>query len=556
MAKPIMIQGTMSNAGKSILAAGLCRIFAQDGYRTAPFKSQNMALNSYITPEGLEMGRAQVVQAEAAGIPPSADMNPILLKPTTDVGSQVIVHGISRGNMKARDYFAYKKELVPEILASYGRLEKDYDIIVIEGAGSPAEINLKEDDIVNMGMARMADAPVLLAGDIDRGGVFAQLYGTVELLTQEERGRVKGLIINKFRGDRTILEPGIAMLEKLCGIPVVGVVPYMDVDIDDEDSLSSRLETGCGAVPAAVDLAVIRFPRISNFTDFNVFAGIQGVSLRYVTRAADLGRPDMVILPGTKNTIHDLLWMRQNGLEAAILKLADRQVPIWGICGGYQMMGEELADPKGVESDRPGQVKGMGLLPLKTEFEEEKVRTRVEGAFGRLDGCLEELSGACIEGYEIHMGHTYIDRAEGAADTARLVPWRMEPEICRPMDYVMETQKTDRGGAPDASGRCGGQREDPEDRSASRRARTEGWNRGNIYGTYIHGIFDAPGIAGTVAKALVGKKGIDLQAADMDYRRYKEQQYHKLAEGLRKSLDMEAIYSIMGISRDKKEQKA
>ena len=366
MAKAIMIQGTMSNAGKSLLAAGLCRIFCQDGYRVAPFKSQNMALNSFITREGLEMGRAQVVQAQAAKVSPSVDMNPILLKPSSDTGSQVIVSGVPVATMAARDYFRYKKSLVPSIMEAYGRLDRKYDIIVIEGAGSPAEINLKSDDIVNMGMARMAKAPVLLAGDIDRGGVFAQLYGTVMLLEPEERKMVKGLIINKFRGDKSILDPGVEMIEDLCRIPVVGVTPYMDVDIEDEDSLSSRLETGKGKAPAAVDLAVIRFPRISNFTDFNVFSGIPGVSLRYVTRACDLGTPDMVILPGTKNTIHDLLWMRQNGLEAAILKLADRQVPVWGICGGYQMMGEVLVDEKGVESDLPSRTSGMGLLPLKT----------------------------------------------------------------------------------------------------------------------------------------------------------------------------------------------
>lgn len=298
--KPIMIQGTMSNAGKSILAAGLCRIFHQDGYRTAPFKSQNMALNSYITPEGLEMGRAQAIQAEAAGIVPHADMNPILLKPTTDVGSQVIVHGISRGNMKARDYFAYKKSLVPDIMASYRRLEEQYDVIVIEGAGSPAEINLKSYDIVNMGMADMADAPVLLVGDIDRGGVFAQLCGTVSLLTEEERKRVKGLIINKFRGDRSILEPGISMLEALCHIPVVGVIPYMDVDIEDEDSLSSRLETGKSKAPAAVDLAVIRFPRISNFTDFNVFSGIPGCLCAMSQRPVTLAAPTWLSFPAPR----------------------------------------------------------------------------------------------------------------------------------------------------------------------------------------------------------------------------------------------------------------
>ena len=325
MAKCIMIQGTMSNAGKSLLAAGLCRIFAQDGYRVAPFKSQNMALNSYITADGLEMGRAQAVQAEAAGTEPRADMNPILLKPTTDIGSQVIVNGISRGNMRAKDYFAYKKELIPEILAAYNRLCGDYDIIVIEGAGSPAEINLKKDDIVNMGLAAMVDAPVLLAGDIDRGGVFAQLYGTVALLEESERKRICGLIVNKFRGDSSILEPGIRQLEELCGILVAGVVPYMDVDIEDEDSLSEKLgqrEKGL------VDLAVIRFPKISNFTDLDVFVRIPGVTVRYVTKVSELGTPDLVILPGTKNTISDLLWMRQNGLEGAILKLAGRNVPV------------------------------------------------------------------------------------------------------------------------------------------------------------------------------------------------------------------------------------
>ena len=519
MAKAIMIQGTMSNAGKSLLAAGLCRIFCQDGYRVAPFKSQNMALNSFITREGLEMGRAQVVQAQAAKVSPSVDMNPILLKPSSDTGSQVIVSGVPVATMAAMDYFRYKKSLVPSIMEAYGRLDRKYDIIVIEGAGSPAEINLKSDDIVNMGMARMAKAPVLLAGDIDRGGVFAQLYGTVMLLEPEERKMVKGLIINKFRGDKSILDPGVEMIEDLCRIPVVGVTPYMDVDIEDEDSLSSRLETGKGKAPAAVDLAVIRFPRISNFTDFNVFSGIPGVSLRYVTRACDLGTPDMVILPGTKNTIHDLLWMRQNGLEAAILKLADRQVPVWGICGGYQMMGEVLVDEKGVESDLPSRTSGMGLLPLKTEFEKEKIRTQVEGAFGQLDGCLGGLSGKSIEGYEIHMGRTYIDREEGAADTARIVSWRREPEICRPMDYVMEMGK---------------------DRLLSRKARMDGWNRGNIYGTYVHGIFDSPQIARTVAEALAAAKGLCLeQAADMDYRTYRQQQYDKLAQGLREHLDME-----------------
>ena len=347
MAKVIMVQGTMSNAGKSVMAAGLCRIFHQDGYRVAPFKSQNMALNSFITKEGLEMGRAQVMQAEAAGVEPEVAMNPILLKPTNDIGSQVIVNGEVLGTMNARDYFKMKQSLIPDILKAYHHLEEKYDIIVIEGAGSPAEINLKQDDIVNMGMAKLVDAPVLLVGDIDRGGVFAQLYGTVELLEPEEKARIRGLIINKFRGDKTILDPGVEMLEKLTGIPVVGVAPYLKVSLEDEDSLSERLD-GDQQV-GQIDIAVIRVPRISNFTDFNVFEGIEGVTVRYVKEARELGHPDLIILPGTKNTMRDLLWMRQNGLEAQILKAQKAGTAIFGVCGGYQMLGMEISDPDGVE---------------------------------------------------------------------------------------------------------------------------------------------------------------------------------------------------------------
>lgn len=320
MAKVIMVQGTMSNVGKSLLTAGLCRIFKQDGYRVAPFKSQNMALNSYITEEGLEMGRAQVMQAEAAGVAPSVAMNPILLKPTNDVGSQVIVNGEVIGNMKAREYFAYKKKLIPDIMKAFEKLSDEYDIIVIEGAGSPAEINLKADDIVNMGMAKLADAPVLLVGDIDRGGVFAQLIGTVMLLEEEERARIKGLIINKFRGDKTILDPGIGMLEERTGIPVVGVAPYLHIQVEDEDSLTERFSGSQEA--GLIDIAVIRLPRIANFTDFNPFENMEGVSLRYVGNVSDLKNPDMIILPGTKSTMEDLRWLRQSGLEAAVLKAA------------------------------------------------------------------------------------------------------------------------------------------------------------------------------------------------------------------------------------------
>ena len=482
MAKVIMIQGTMSNAGKSLLAAGLCRIFHQDGYRVAPFKSQNMALNSFITREGLEMGRAQVMQAEAAGIEPSVLMNPILLKPTNDTGSQVIVNGEVLGNMSAREYFSHKKELIPDIMKAYHALEEQYDIIVIEGAGSPAEINLKADDIVNMGMAKLVDAPVLLVGDIDRGGVFAQLYGTVELLEPDERDRIKGLIINKFRGDKTILDPGVVMLEEKTHIPVVGVAPYLHIEVEDEDSLTERFtrkeEIGL------IDLAVIRLPRISNFTDFNPFERIEGVSLRYVSSVSELKNPDMILLPGTKNTMEDLLWMRQNGLEAAILHRS-AETFIFGICGGYQMLGHTVSDPKQVEAAGVTEISGMGLLDMDTEFRGEKVQAQTKGIISGVEGMLSPLNGLAYEGYEIHMG-------------------RSRQEM------------------PALSG------------------------GGNVYGSYVHGIFDAPGIADTILRTLCAKKGVSFDAlATFDTRGYKERQYDLLADVVRGGLDMSFVYRVL-----------
>lgn len=504
MARPIMIQGTMSNAGKSLLTAGLLRIFKQDGYRAAPFKSQNMALNSFITKEGLEMGRAQVVQAEAAGMEPDVCMNPILLKPTNDVGSQVIVNGVSIGNMPAKEYFQYKKKLIPDILRAYEKLSEEADIIVIEGAGSPAEINLKENDIVNMGLAEMVDAPVLLVGDIDRGGVFAQLYGTAALLTEKERARVQGLVINKFRGDKSILNPGIEMIEEKCGIPVVGVVPYTRVDIEDEDSLSARLSGKKEA--AAIDIAVIRLPRISNFTDFNRFESVGGVSLRYVSSVAELGDPDLIILPGSKNTMGDLAAIRQNGLEAAVLKAHANGILIFGICGGYQMLGEEICDPCRVEQG--GCMRGMGLLPVKTVFEEEKTRTRIEGKICAGQGVFRGLKSLPVEGYEIHMG------------SSTVIPGR-ETEVV-PFSRIHL---------------CGGQEE-----------KEDGFTDGQVYGSYIHGLFDSEQIIDRMLRAIAEKKGISYEKMEMqDYRSYKEGQYDKLADTLRASLDMEKIYAIMGI---------
>ena len=544
-AKAIMIQGTMSNAGKSLLAAGLCRIFKQDGYRVAPFKSQNMALNSYITDDGLEMGRAQAVQAEAAGVRPSADMNPVLLKPTGDTGSQVIVCGIPIGTMPAREYFAYKKKLIPEIRAAYERLASQYDIIVIEGAGSPAEINLKQDDIVNMGMAKMADAPVLLAGDIDRGGVFAQLYGTVALLEPEERARIKGLIVNKFRGDKTILEPGIRMLEELCGVPVAGVVPYMHVDIEDEDSLSERLlsaprrgEAGEKKTPPAVRIAVIRFPRLSNFTDFQVLSILDDVEVSYVSSVKELGEPDLVILPGTKNTMEDLLWLRQSGLEAAVLKLAGHQTPVVGICGGYQRLGETLRDPEGTENGtgEPAVLRGMGLLPMETVFHSEKTRTRVSGVFGDLSGPLKPLSGMELEGYEIHMGES---RRLGAPVSGGGNPAGERPA---PGGGGMETRPSVRIG-----GNHGPLTHIKEQQSQSMVEKSDGFWHNYIYGTYIHGIFDGAGIARALADSLRAAKGLEPKGTEKepDYRAYREQQYDALAGALREHLDMEMVYKIL-----------
>lgn len=480
MAKAIMIQGTTSNAGKSLITAGLCRVFMQDGYKVAPFKSQNMALNSYITEDGLEMGRAQVMQAEACRIKPDARMNPILLKPTSDKGSQVIVNGEVRGNMAAKDYFAHKLELIPDIMKAYNSLAEEYDIIVIEGAGSPAEINLKKNDIVNMGMAKLAKAPVLIAGDIDRGGVFAALAGTMLLLDEEEKAIVKGTIINKFRGDITILEPGLRSIEEITGVPVVGVVPYLNIEVDDEDSLTDRFSKR--AVESLIDIAVIRLPRISNFTDFNPLEYIDGVSLRYVGSVFELGNPDLIIIPGTKNTMSDLLWLRQSGLEALILKFSSRDIPILGVCGGFQMLGISISDPQHIEHG--GDMAGLGLLPYETVFENEKVRTQQIHKLDRVGGIFSELSGLEYDGYEIHMGITNADK-----------------------NIV---------------------------------------NNGNVYGSYIHGIFDRQEISKAVVSALLKKKGLDFSNIKaFDVEEFKQSQYDILADSLRQSLDMESIYKIL-----------
>ena len=491
-ARCIMVQGTMSGAGKSLLCAALCRIFAQDGYRVAPFKSQNMALNSFVTRDGLEMGRAQVVQAQAAGIEPDVRMNPILLKPSSDVGSQVIVHGEVRGQMKAADYFRHKKELIPDILSAYHSLAQEMDILVIEGAGSPAEINLKADDIVNMGLAKLVDAPVLLAGDIDRGGVFAQLYGTVELLEPEERARIRGLIINKFRGDVEILRPGLAMLEEKTHLPVLGVVPYLKVDIEDEDSLSERLDAKNSVKP--LDVAIVRLPKLSNFTDFIPLEQHPLLGVRYVDSARTLGAPDCILLPGTKNTVDDLLWLRQCGLEAAVLKQAAAGTPVLGVCGGYQMLGRTLDDSAATESGRSQTLRGLGLLPTSTVFSAEKRRTQVCAT-----AATGPFAGAALTGYEIHTGRTVVE----GTPFARLADGTPEGCVC-----------------------------------------------GNVFGTYLHGLFDTGELTEKLTEFLCKRKGIRPEAAALvPMAAYREQQYNKLADGVRAALDMAAIYKAMGMER-------
>jgi adenosylcobyric acid synthase len=499
-AKTIMIQGTASNAGKTIIAAGLCRIFKQDGYRAAPFKSQNMALNSFITKEGFEMGRGQVVQAEAAGIDPSVDMNPILLKPTGDRHSQVIVQGEVWSDMDAKEYYRFKKTFLPKVMESFERLSLEYDIIVLEGAGSPAEINLRENDIVNMAMAKAAGAPVLLAGDIDRGGVFAALAGTMMLLTDDERPYVKGLLINKFRGDKSLLESGLVQLEQITNRPVLGVIPWIKLDIDDEDSLSERLVVNRGSGSAGTEIIVIRLPHISNFTDFNTLSRF--VNLRYIDSAPALKNAALVILPGTKNTIDDLSWLVKTGLADEITRVSVNGTPVIGICGGYQMLGKTLSDPYGVEGKAGSVVEGLGLLPVDTVFKTGKTRTQVKGRIAPLSGPLSGLSGLPVEGYEIHLGDSVFEKT----DTA-------------PFASLVDTVH--------------GQTKD------------DGCHRGNVYGTYVHGVFDSPETAAALSKALGTIPAHQQGGESFDHRSYKESQYEKLAEHLRANIDMEKLYRII-----------
>jgi len=494
--KSIMIQGTASSVGKSMLTAALCRIFTQDGYDVNPFKSQNMSLNSYITHEGHEMGRAQVMQAEAAGKAPVVEMNPILLKPTSDRKSQVIIQGKVYADMDAVDYFAFKKQLKGKITDIYEGLAEKSDIVVIEGAGSPAEINLKQEDFVNMGMAQIAKSPVILVGDIDRGGVFASLAGTMLLLDEAERKLVKGVIINKFRGSLEILEPGLRMLEDIIKVPVLGVVPYYNHYLEDEDSVSDWLKHVKGG-SHELEIAVICLPYMSNFTDFNALRLYEGVSLRFVRLHEELGTPDVVMIPGTKSTIKDMLALKQSGMDRKIMECYQKGSMIFGICGGFQILGSRILDPERAESDMDS-IEGLGLLDCETVFKPVKTTTLSEG--------IEGVFGCKVKGYEIHMGEAFVNSGVRSFIDLNI-----------------------RNGKPH-SGKDGVVNEDL-----------------TVFGTYFHGIFDSKDFTTSFLNHVRQRKGLEKRNYDAvpDYWNFKEQQYDELAEIVRGSLNMKKVYEIL-----------
>lgn len=500
-----MVQGTGSYVGKSVIVSALCRIFKQDGFRVAPFKAQNMALNSFVTREGGEMGRAQVAQAEAAGIEPSIDMNPILLKPSGDVKAQVIVRGKPIGNMSGKEYYRHRPKLLKIIKESFQRLSNNYDIIVIEGAGSPAEVNLRKNDLVNMQMAKIANCPVILVGDINVGGVFAWLVGTLELLTATERKRIKGVIINKFRGDINILKPGLDFLEKKIKKPMLGVIPYFhDISIPEEDSIAKERYCLFDQRPkeGKINIEVLYLPHISNFTDLDPLEKEPDVHLRYIVQGAKIGEPDCIIIPGSKNTIDDLLYLKNSGLAEAIINKADIGVVVVGICGGYQMLGKEIRDPYNMESKRKA-ITGLGILPLITTILKKKVTHQVQA---------EDLlfGTGKVSGYEIHMGRTNL-----------LASLKSTFKICTRSKQMVKI----------------------EDGVASKDKR--------VWGTYIHGLFENDRFRIRFLDSLrkrtsYGRKYLDNQKDFNSFLEEKEKEYDKLAVLVRKNVDMQKIYSLLG----------
>lgn len=488
--KPIMFVGTCSDAGKSVINAAFCRIFKQDGYSPAPFKAQNMSLNSYSTPEGGEMGRAQVVQAEACGIAPHTDMNPVLLKPTNDKSSQVVLNGKPVGNMSAKDYFGkqnLKEGLFKEAIASFKRLESRYNPIVLEGAGSISELNLRDRDITNMRMAIQADASTYLVADIDRGGVFGSVYGTIALLRPEERAQMKGIIINKFRGDASLFEEGRKILQELTGLPVVGVIPWFrDIKIEEEDSVALDMKTNTWQ-DGKINVAIVLLKRMSNFTDFDVLDMDPRFNPYYTSNIDEVEKADIILLPGSKNTLSDLQSIRANGIADAIVRAYKKGKKVIGICGGYQMMGARLEDPEGIEGNLPA-VPGLGLLPQCTVIEQEKVTKQSTFTFLPADG-------SSCRGYEIHMGRTSLLGNAPESPIARLDDGRQD-------GYYLDN-------------RC--------------------------WGSYMHGILDNPVVLDNLAEGFQ----TNADNSPFDYAAFKEEQYEKLADLVRKHVDMDYIYSTL-----------
>lgn len=498
-ARVLMVQGTASSVGKSLIVAGLCRLLARDGYRVSPFKAQNMALNAAVTAEGLEIGRAQAVQAEAAGIEPSVDMNPILLKPEADARCQVVVMGRPTRSLPAREYYRHKHELWETVCRAMERLRDRYDVVLIEGAGSPAEVNLREGDLVNMRVALHARAPVLLVGDIDRGGVFASMVGTLALLEPQERAMVRGLVVNKFRGDLSLLQPGIRFLEERTGTPVLGVVPYLsNLLISEEDSVALE---GNPAGSGLLDVAVVRLPRIANFDDFDLLGAEPAVGLRYVSEARRLGRPDLVILPGSKGTVDDLRWLRESGMASAVVALARTSTPVLGVCGGYQMMGRRILDPEGVESPEV-ETPGLDLLPATTTFFPRKRTIRVQARVVATSGPFGAMAGRPISAYEIHMGAT--------------------AHAGEPLFRLEEAEGESLDGCAVADGL--------------------------LMGSYLHGLFENPCLRSALVGWLAERRGLPA-AIWHSLALGRDAEYDRLADHLRRHLEMPALYDIVGLRR-------
>jgi adenosylcobyric acid synthase len=499
-----MLQGTSSHVGKSIITTALCRIFLQDGAKVVPFKAQNMALNSFVTKDGGEMGRAQVAQAEAAGLEPNVDMNPVLLKPTGNSCSQVILKGKPVGNMSAREYHnGYSLKAWDTVKESLDKISAEYDTVVIEGAGSPAEINLKANDIVNMRVARYLNAPVLLIADIDRGGSLASIVGTLELLEKEERDLVKGLVINKFRGDISLFDSAVEFLEKKTGKPVIGVVPHLaDLGIDDEDSVSLDDKKNC-AKKAELTIGVIRTPKISNFTDFDSLANEPDVNLVYVRSAEELENLDLLLLAGSKNTIEDLLYLKEHGLASGIKKAVRENTPLIGICGGYQMLGEMIFDPQHTESEHDF-VEGLGLLTAKTTFAAEKRTTQVRADYTGSAFLNVDLSVKNLLGYEIHMGRTEFTAA-----------------VTQPLTLTSRS----------------GEGLSQKDGAVSR--------DGLVMGTYVHGIFDNDEFRRRLLNELRRRKGLSPLDSTVNIYANKQKAYNRLADTVRNAFDMKLLYKIM-----------